>query len=123
MQLPPAPPITVESSLWIYGPMGTMCVILLTAIGFLWRALARANERIEIERKEHMKQLDDARREFMKQLDDGRREFVAQLEILIERERQTSATMSSKYHSLAENLHLVLEKLENRLRGRVEGGG
>jgi len=98
-------------------------MFLAIAVGFLWRALQRANDRLEAERAEQRKQADDQRREFLNQLDAARKEFLAQMEVLLEREREGSVTMSTKYHVLAENLHLVLEKLENRLRGRVEASG
>jgi hypothetical protein len=116
LQIPPAPAITTENSLWIYGPLGLALMFLAAAVGFLWRAL-------QAERAEHRKLAEDQRREFLKQLEDARKEFLAQMEVLLEREREGSVTMSTKYHTLAENLHLVLEKLENRLRGRVEAAG
>lgn len=122
-QIPPAPPVNVESSLWIYGPLGFFILALIATVGILWRALQRATERLEAERVEQRKLAEDQRREFLNQLDVARKEFLAQMEVLLEREREGSVTMSSKYHALAENLHLVLEKLENRLRGRVEAIG
>lgn len=120
--IPPAPPVTTENSLWIYGPLGIAIMFLAIAVAFLWKALQRATERLEAERVEQRKLAEDQRREFLNQLDAARKEFLNQMEVLLEREREGSVTMSTKYHSLAENLHLVLEKLENRLRGRVEGG-
>ena len=123
LQIPPAPAVTTENSLWIYGPMGIFIVALVATIGILWRALQRATDRLEVERVEQRKQAEDQRREFLNQLDAARKEFLSQMEVLLEREREGSVTMSTKYHVLAENLHLVLEKLENRLRGRVEAHG
>lgn len=118
--IPEAPQVTIESSLWIYGPLGILAIVLLIGINYLWRALTRAQDRLETERKEHTKLLDDTRKDFLAHMDTSRREFLAQMEVLIERERQSNATMMGKYHTLAEGLHLVLEKFVDRQRGKGE---
>ena len=101
----------IVGSLFIYGPLGVICVILTIALTRLYKDIAA-------ERKENATTMAKERKEFADQLAAERKQHHDDMVTMQDKYIETSKTMMEKYHQLADALAKVLDSIERRLLER-----
>lgn len=96
--------ITFAEVLTVYGPLGLLASVGLSAAAYMFRVVGR-------ERAGHTDQL----AVHAEQLAALNKEHKAEMQAMVERYIQTTTTQIEQYHSLAEKLHGMIESIARRL--------
>ena len=89
--------ITLVEVLTIYGPLGILALVSLSAAGHMFRVLGR-------ERAAHTEQLAILNKE-----------HKAEMQVMVDKYVQTTTTQIEQYHGLAVKLHNMIESIARRL--------
>ena len=92
--------ISLGEALSVYGPLGIMAFVGITAAIYMFRVLGR-------ERKAHTEQLALVHKE-----------HKAEMQAMVERYISTTTTQIEQYHNLAEKLQGMIESIARRLDRR-----
>jgi hypothetical protein len=92
--------VTLTEVLTIYGPLGVLALVGLSAATHMFRV-------VQAERKTSQEQLNKLTSE-----------HKAEMQAMVDRYIQTATTQIEQYHNLAEKLHGVVESIGRRLDRR-----
>lgn len=96
--------VTFAQALKIYGPLGILALVGITAAVHMFRVLNRERERHH-----------EAVERFTAQITDLQATHKAEMQTMVDRFIETSTTVHKKYHGLAERLHVLVDSLTRKI--------